>query len=171
MKSMFRDVLVLMAAAGLAVAVHAANGAPDGAPLAQADAAPEAVVGPLKLQKTYLDNGNHTGLALPANTFQIVGTPVTLNCGVAAGCTVIAALETQIKMAGTNQPAICFFVDDAQISCPFVDSVKETTGFKTMSHQSSTKLTQGNHTLQMRAYSKVATQLFYYQAEYRLYDK
>lgn len=161
----------LVAALGLAFAAHAGQGAPAGAKLLKSQAAPEAVAGPLKLQKTYIDSGNLSNTPLPAFTFQTVGTPVTVNCAVAAGCTVSATLEVQIRMVGVNAPAVCFVVDGGIVSCPYSDSVTEATGFKVMNHNSTFLVPLGNHTLGMQAYTEVATGIYRYQAEYRQFNK
>ncbi|HEX5686989.1 MAG TPA: hypothetical protein VFY73_23500 [Ideonella sp.] len=130
-----------------------------------------ATAGPLKLTKTFIDSGTMSGALLPASVFQVVGDQVTITCGITAGCTVSASLEAQIKQVGANSPALCFYVDDAMVSCPANDRLTATSGFKVMSHQSSTKVTMGEHKLSMRAYSELSTQLYRYQAEYRLFNK
>jgi hypothetical protein len=66
---------------------------------------------------------------------------------------------------------LCFYVDGASVTCPSNDRLSATSGFKVMSHQSSTKLTLGKHKLEMRAYSELPNQLYRYQAEYRIFNK
>jgi hypothetical protein len=125
--------------------------------------------GPLKLQKTYIDSGTGSGAALPAFAFTPVGGPVTVNCGLSGGCNVSATLEVQISQVGTNSPALCFYVDDAAVNCPTADRLSATTGFKILSHTTSTLLSMGKHKLEMRAYSELAAQFYRYHAEYRLF--
>lgn len=141
----------------------------EGLGAAGADAAGPA---PMKLQKTYVDAGTMGGQGLPSGTYQPVGSKVTFTCTNAAGCMVLATLELQIKQAGVNAPALCFYVDGASVTCPTNDQLSATTGFKVMVHHSSTLLPLRDtpaYTLEMRVYSEVPTQMYRYQAEYRVF--
>ncbi len=131
--------------------------------------APLSVTAPLKLQKTWIDSGTAGGRVLAPFVNTPVGTPLTVTCTVAAGCTVGATLELQISQVGVNSPALCFYVDDALVSCPYADRLSATSGFKLLSHQGVAPVGVGDHKLEMRAYTEVTANAYHYQAEYRLY--
>lgn len=129
-------------------------------------------VGPLKLTKTFIDAGTMSGASLPGGFYTTVGTPVEVTCAVVGGCTVSASLEAQVAQVGVNTVTLCFYVDGVQVTCPSNDRLSATTGFKVMSHQSSTRITpDAKHKLEMRAYSEQPNQLYRYQAEYRVFNK
>jgi hypothetical protein len=131
-----------------------------------------APVGPLKLTKTFIDAGTMNGASLPGGFYTTVGTPVEVTCGVTEGCTVSASLEAQVAQVGPNTVVLCFYVDGVSVTCPSNDRLSATTGFKVMSHQSSTRITSGTkHKLEMRAYSEQPNQLYRYQAEYRIFNR
>lgn len=139
------------------------------APREDKRAAPPSVTAPLKLQKTWIDSGTAGGQVLAAFANTPVGTPLTITCSVAAGCTVGATLELQIAQVGVNSPALCFYVDDALVSCPYADRLSATGGFKILVHHSVAPVGMGDHKLEMRAYTEVTVNAYHYQAEYRLY--
>lgn len=156
--------LIQSAFAGVAVALSlSAIAAPGALPTP---------VGPLKLTKTFIDAGTMGGASLPAGFYTLVGTPVEVTCAVTDGCTVSASLEAQVAQVGANTVALCFYLDGVQVSCPTNDRLSATTGFKVMSHQSSTRISPIiKHKLEMRAYSEQPNQLYRYQAEYRVFNK
>lgn len=154
--------------AGAAMAAGAATGDAV-APRAGKAAANLGVTAPLKLQKTWIDNGTAGGQVLAAFANTPVGTPLTVECTVTTGCTVGATLQLQIAQVGVNSPGLCFYVDDALIDCPYSDRLSATSGFKILVHHSVAPVSMGIHKLEMRAYSEVTVNAYRYQAEYRLY--
>ncbi|MFO1338617.1 MAG: hypothetical protein U1F53_10320 [Burkholderiaceae bacterium] len=164
-----RVAAVLAALGGLGGAAAAATGDAV-APRAAETAAPLSVTAPLKLQKTWIDNGTAGGLVLAAFSNTPVGTPLIVKCTAAAGCTVGATLELQISQVGVNSPALCFYVDDALIGCPYSDRLSATNGFKLLVHHDMAAVGVGDHKLEMRAYTEVTANAYHYQAEYRLFN-
>lgn len=160
----------LVACLAMTTGLQAASG-PEAGESAAATNAPQVKLAPLKLLKTFIDSGTLAGAGLPAFTYQVVGNALEYTCAVDAGCPVAATLELQIKQVGANAPALCLYVDDVSVSCPTNDQLSATSGFKVMSHHASTLLpvSATPHKLEMRVYSQVATQLYRYQAEYRVF--
>ena len=164
--SMIR-VTALAAALVLSFGTQAASSDPS----AKGNKAAESVqaVGPLKLSKTYIDSGNASGAALAAGAFTPVGGPVTVTCGLSAGCNLSATMEVQIAQINGSSPAICFYVDGSSVNCPFADRLTATSGFKVVSHTTSTLLSLGTHTLEQRVFTDLANTYYRYHSEYRLF--
>lgn len=153
---------------GAALAAQAAVGEP-GAVTTPGAQRGLSTTAPLKLQKTVIDSGTAAGLPLPAGTYTPVGTVLKLNCAVAAGCVIAATLELQITQVGNNAPALCFFLDGQKVTCPYVDKLSASTGFRLLNHHSSAAVPFGEHLVEMRVYTEALAAASYYQAEYRLF--
>jgi hypothetical protein len=124
-----------------------------------------------KLQATYIDSIDYSGVSLPAGTFVAVGSPASLNCTNAAGCTLGAELMAQIAANGTENPwAICINVDNVTQYCPWVGSISATTPvFVTENTRYNFAVPLGVHTMQLLVYSVNNSVLGAYEADYRLY--
>lgn len=124
-----------------------------------------------KLQGTYIDSNAFVGVALPADTFVPVGTPASLNCTNAAGCTMTAELMAQIAANGIENPwAICISVDGAMQYCPWTSQISAVTSiYVTENTRYNFAVPVGAHTMQLVVYSVYASSLGAYEATYRLY--
>jgi hypothetical protein len=160
--------LSLAAAAVMAMSVGAQAGSePPGSKLAS-KASPMAIGTAHKLLKTYFDTAAvTTPLVVGSND---VGTVLTVNCANAAGCTIAGNMNAQLAAAASeNAAAICLIVDGASVSCPFNGIIRAGSGFQVMNYQTFTSVGLGNHTVQMRVFTSVATNLIRWNKEFKLY--
>lgn len=129
---------------------------------------PEAISTSHKLLKTYFDtDSTTTALAVGMND---VGTVLTVNCGNADGCTIAGSMNAQLAAAASeNAAAICLVVDGTSVSCPFNSIIRAGSGFQVMNYQTFTSVTPGNHTVTMRVFTSVATNLHRWNKEFKLY--
>ena len=166
---MIRSISLALAAAGAFVSFGAlaAGGEPAGLKSHQAYKA-EAIGTSHKLLKTYFDtDSTSTPLAVGNND---IGTVLNVNCGNAGGCTIAGNMNAQLAAAATeNAAAICLLVDGTSVSCPFNAIIRPGSGFQVMNYQTFTSVSPGNHTVQMRVFTSVATNLFRWNKEFKLY--
>lgn len=160
--------LSLAAASALVLSFSAHAGGADAAGVKSKKVSPEAIGTAHKLQKTYFDTDSaSTPLAVGMND---VGTLLTVNCANTAGCTIAGNMNAQLAAAASeNAAAICFVVDGASVSCPFNGIIRAGSGFQVMNYQTFTSVPLGNHTVQMRVYTSVATNLLRWNKEFKLY--
>lgn len=160
--------LSLAAVSALALTFTAHAGGSDAAGSKAKKWAPEAIGTAHKLQKTYFDtDSTSTPLVVGIND---VGTLLTVNCANTAGCTIAGNMNAQLAAAASeNAAAICLVVDGASVSCPFNGIIRAGSGFQVMNYQTFTSVPLGNHTVQMRVYTSVATNLLRWNKEFKLY--
>jgi hypothetical protein len=157
--------LSLAAVSALALTFTAHAGGSDAAGSKAKKWAPEAISTSHKLQKTYFDTS--TPLAVGMND---VGTLLTVNCANTAGCTIAGNMNAQLAAAASeNAAAICLVVDGTSVNCPFNAIIRAGSGFQVMNYQTFTSVPLGNHTVQMRVYTSVATNLIRWNKEFKLY--
>jgi hypothetical protein len=109
-------------------------------------------------------------LPLPASTFTTVGTQLTVNCANTAGCTIAANLSAQVAAVATeNNAAVCLVIDGAGVNCPYNSIIRAGGGFVVMSYQASAPVAFGNHTVDMWVFPNVATSLYRWNKEIKLY--
>ena len=157
------------AAAFIALGAQAAGGEPPGMKSRQVNQ-PEAIGTSHKLQKTFFDTANESGLALGAGSFTTVGTQLTVNCANAAGCTIAGNLNAQLGAgASENNAALCLFVDGVSVSCPFNTIIRAGSGYQVMHYQTFISVAFGNHTVDMQVYSNTASALYRWNKEIKLY--
>lgn len=130
---------------------------------------PQAFTGVLKLQKTYHEVGSANGQAIAPAVFTAYGTPLVVNCAVAAGCYILVASEAQVGSAASEgSVALCLRVDgSAPDGCPYVGRTPSA-GFISFSHRTGIAVPVGNHTVTTAVYSAVATTLHNFNTEVRL---
>jgi hypothetical protein len=159
--------LSLAAAAALVLSFSAQAGS-DAAGSHSRKMSPEAIGTSHKLQKTYFDtDSTSTPLSVGSND---IGTVLTVNCANTAGCTIAGNMNAQLAAAATeNAAAICLVVDGSSVSCPFNAIIRPGSGFQVMNYQTFTSVALGNHTVQMRVFTSVATNLFRWNKEFKLY--
>jgi hypothetical protein len=159
--------LSLAAAAALVLSFSAQAGS-DAAGSHSRKMSPEAIGTSHKLQKTYFDtDSTSTPLSVGSND---IGTVLTVNCANTAGCTIAGNMNAQLAAAATeNAAAICLVVDGSSVSCPFNAIIRPGSGFQVMNYQTFTPVALGNHTVQMRVFTSVATNLFRWNKEFKLY--
>jgi hypothetical protein len=160
--------LSLAAVSALALTFTAHAGGSDAAGSKAKKWAPEAISTSHKLQKTYFDtDSTSTPLAVGMND---VGTLLTVNCANTAGCTIAGNMNAQLAAAASeNAAAICLVVDGTSVNCPFNAIIRAGSGFQVMNYQTFTSVPLGNHTVQMRVYTSVATNLIRWNKEFKLY--
>lgn len=168
---MLRSVQFCLLAAAAALSLGAqAKGEPPGLKGNQALAQPQAISTSHKLQKTYFDTNNESGLVLGAGTFTTVGTQLTVNCANAAGCTIAGNLNAQLSAgASENNAALCLVIDGSSLSCPFNTIIRAGSGFQVMHYQTFGFVPLGNHTVDMQVYSNAASALYRWNKEIKLY--
>jgi hypothetical protein len=160
--------LSLAAAAALAMSAGAQAGSEPPGSKAVSKVSPMAISTSHKLQKTFFDTSStSTPLAVGNND---IGTVLTVNCANTAGCTIAGNMNAQLAAAATeNAAAICLIVDGSSVSCPFNGIIRAGSGFQVMNYQTFTSVALGNHTVQMRIFTSVATNLHRWNKEFKLY--
>lgn len=168
---MLRSVQFCLLAAAAALSLGAqAKGEPPGLKGNLAQAQPQAISTSHKLQKTYFDTFNESGLPLAAGSFTTVGTQLTVNCANAAGCTIAINGNAQLAAgASENTAALCLQIDGASISCPFNTIIRAGSGFQIMNYQTFASVALGNHTVDMAVFSSTASALYRWNKEVKLY--
>ncbi len=169
MSRFIRLAAAVAAVSFLAATAHAAGGEPPGIK-GGSKVSGQAISTSHKLQKTYFDTNNESGLALGAGTFTTVGTQLTVNCANTAGCTIAGNLNAQLGAgASENNAALCLVIDGSSISCPFNTIIRAGGGFQVMHYQTFASVPLGNHTVDMQVYSSTASTLYRWNKEIKLY--
>lgn len=160
--------LSLAAAAVMTMSVGAQAGSEPPGSKSVSKVSPMAIGTAHKLLKTYFDtDSTATPLAVGNND---IGTVLTVNCANTAGCTIAGNMNAQLAAAASeNAAAICLIVDGSSVSCPFNGIIRAGSGFQVMNYQTFTSVALGNHTVQMRVYTSVATNLHRWTKEFKLY--
>ena len=160
--------LSLAAAAALVLSVSAQAGSEPPGSKAVSRVSPMAITTSHKLQKTFFDTDSTvTALAVGNND---IGAVLNVNCANAAGCTIAGNMNAQLAAAASeNAAAICLIVDGGSVSCPFNGIIRAGSGFQVMNYQTFTSVALGNHTVQMRVFTSVATNLHRWNKEFKLY--
>jgi len=160
--------LSLAAVSAVVLSFSAQAGGADAAGGKSKNWSPEAISTSHKLQKSYFDtDATTTALAVGMND---VGTVLTVNCGNAGGCTIAGSMNAQLAAAASeNAAAICLVVDGSSVNCPFNGIIRAGSGFQVMNYSTFTSVAAGNHTVQMRVFTSVATNLIRWNKEFKLY--
>ena len=157
------------AAALLAVNAHAATGAVAGTDGVQA----KAMLAPNtshKLLRTYFETANPSGTALTAGSFTEFGTPLSVNCTNAAGCTIAVNMSAQLAAAATaNNMALCMKLNGANQTCPYNTIIPAGSGFEVGNFQYFVEVPLGSHTVGAVVFTSVATNLYRWVKETKLY--
>lgn len=162
----------LMTALSLALASTTLQAAgPSEAPgtaAASSQVGTQAFTNGLKLLKTSFESQSANGAALVPG-FNAYGSTLNLSCNNAAGCFVIVNANVQLGSGAVSNPAaISIKLNGTSISAPY-NTVVPTTSFTVMTYQTGIAIPLGNHTISTEVYSTVATALYRYNTEVKLY--
>lgn len=161
--------LAAAAVVSLAQVAVAAPGSPAGARMASAERAGGIEThDPRKLVNTYVSSGNGAGSALAAGTFNTIESR-TVNCANAAGCHIGQEAMVQLVPNGGNW-AICTAVNGAYTTCQFQGNLADTSSFVVGNSRGfSVSVPQGVHTVQTDVFVSLASTLFAWQTDHRVY--
>jgi hypothetical protein len=170
MQSLLRaSALAASAVACLTTSAFAGGGEPHGVGASMTERATRTeAAGPArKLLSTYSFTANAAGLALAAGTFTVIDTTV-VNCTTAAGCRIGLDAMAQVAPAGGDW-AICLYVDGVSAGCPF-QGVNGVGSFVVGNYNGfSDAVSNGLHTVEMKAFASNAANLYRWTVNYRVY--
>lgn len=122
---------------------------------------------PRKLVTTYVSAGNGAGSALTAATFNTIESR-TVNCGNAAGCHI--GQEAMVQLSTFGNWAICLRVNGVSSTCQYQGNLPDISSFVVGNARGfSAAVAQGVHTVQTDVYVDVASTLFGWQTDHRVY--